>query len=1074
MRSFIPVILFILLASYQPGPKADIVLVHGKVITVDGHFTIAEAIAIKDGKIIGVGSNEEINAYIGDKTEIIELHNRTVVPGLIDEHAHPVPASQSELTGEIPDVHAIKELLSWISAQAANKRPGEWIIHPKFFITRMLDMRQLTLRELDSVAPNHPVFLNGSFGGMVNTKALQISGLINSKHAGVLRSKETGKVSGFIHSSVFSLLAIPPSKPLTGDEAIAALQSLFVGYNKMGITSICSGGGGAAEYALYEKLLNRDSLNVRIFHNFLFHFPSGVTDEKVNKALDDLGKKTGDGNYMLKTGSFKLMIDGGVLTGTAYLREGWGAKAKTVYGINDPNYRGNIFYTQDDLHRIISIALKRGWKFSAHVTGGGGVDTLLDAFEKINKISDLKGKRFSIIHGNFFTPSAIDKMAEMNIYADMQPAWYLKDADLLNEVLGSNRMATFHPYRSMIDKGIIINGGSDHMVKMDPNTSVNPYNPFLAMWSMVTRKTERGTVFNPEQAITRAEALKAYTINNAMASFEEDVKGSLEPGKFADLAVLSNDILSCPADSIKLIRSVLTMLNGKIVYKEPVDTSLVFCGHEVILDNNDKLLPRKVAAKNPYDDFLRLRWNFIKTKVPAAPGPAPRSHYPQYYFYCAYIDSAGTLLPDPWMNDVGEKVPMWLESARLYRDYSGDEEPLRLAKGLVDYSLEHGITAADFSWPHFPYTTTNAGDLEFRGFTARFALHDVHVDHAGDLGAAYYKMYLLSKDEKYSNAALKVANVLAEKVHPGTDTISPWPYVVNAKTGKVVSWYGTNWFGCIRLFDMLIADGKGRVKDYMKARQLVKDWLLKYPFKNGKWVDGHTDTYVSGTSNLSNLSASNAGLYVSDHPSFISSGMILPSLIKWTEDNFVFKTAKGEPAQFWGANIVSEQVAFMPKMDYQTARYAAQCAKWYRISGDEAFREKAFRSLNFVTYCNDTAGKAFESPFSKGVNSWWSDSYGECPIMFYHALGAMPSWAPDGEDHILYSTGVLRDVKYADAGISYYGTERTGTEYLRTSFKPSVVAKNASVKVEALHDGDYYVTIDRKSTGVVRVGKAQF
>jgi hypothetical protein len=202
--------------------------------------------------------------------------------------------------------------------------------------------------------------------------------------------------------------------------------------------------------------------------------------------------------------------------------------------------------------------------------------------------------------------------------------------------------------------------------------------------------------------------------------------------------------------------------------------------------------------------------------------------------------------------------------------------------------------------------------------------------------------------------------------------------------------------------------------------------------------------------------------------------MILPSLIKWTEDNFVFKTAKGEPAQFWGANIVSEQVAFMPKMDYQTARYAAQCAKWYRISGDEAFREKAFRSLNFVTYCNDTAGKAFESPFSKGVNSWWSDSYGECPIMFYHALGAMPSWAPDGEDHILYSTGVLQDVKYADDGISYYGTERTGTEYLRTSFKPSVVAKNASVKVEALHDGDYYVTIDRKSTGIVRVGKAQF
>lgn len=569
MRSFICISVAVaVLSSCNSKPAADIVLIHGKVATVDSNFSIAEAIAIKDGKIIDVGTDKNITQYIGNKTSRIDLQGRTVVPGLIDEHAHPVTASQSELIREIPDVRTIKDLLGWISAQAAARKPGEWIIHPKFFITRMLDMRQLTLKELDSVAPAHPVFLNGSFGGMVNTKALQLSNLLNSNNSGILRSAETGKVSGFIHSSVFPLLAIPPEQALTDDEAVRALQTLFVGYNKMGITSICSGGGDASEYALYEKLQKRDSLNVRIFHNFLFHFKSGVSDQEVNKTLNDLGKKTGDGDDMLKVGSFKLMIDGGVLTGTAYLREGWGTNAKKVYGINDPSYRGNLFYTEDDLIRMISIALQRGWKFSAHVTGGGGVDTLIDAFEKVNKNSDISAKRFSIIHGNFFTPSAIDKMAAMHIYADMQPAWYLKDADLLNEVLGRDRIATFHPYRSMIDKGIIINGGSDHMVKMDPNASVNPYNPFLAMWSMTTRKTERGTVFNPEQAVTRAEALKAYTINNAMASFEEKSKGSLERGKFADLAVLSNDILTCPADSIKSIHSVLTMLNGKIVYKE--------------------------------------------------------------------------------------------------------------------------------------------------------------------------------------------------------------------------------------------------------------------------------------------------------------------------------------------------------------------------------------------------------------------------------------------------------------------------------------------------------------------------
>ena len=568
MRFLFCVGLFVSITCCKPGANSDIILYNGKVVTVDSNFTIAEAVAIKGGKIIAVGTNDDINEYAGDSTQKIDLNNRTVVPGLIDAHAHPVTASQSELRGEIPDVHSIRELLNWISSQATVKKPGEWIIHPKFFITRMLDMRQLTLRELDSVAPNHPVFLDGSFGGMVNTKALQVSGLVNSKHPGILRSVETKELSGFLHSSAFSLLKIPTSKPITDDDAAHALQLLFERYNMVGITSIISGGGSIAEYNLYEKLLKKNDLNVRIFHNFLFQFKPDISDDQINKMLDDLKMKTGDGDYMLKAGALKIMLDGGVLTGTAYMREGWGTNAKKVYGINDPDYRGNIFYTEEELRRIITIALKRGWKFSAHVTGGGGVDTLLDAFAKINESSSLGEKRFSIIHGNFFTPPAIDKMAAMKIYADMQPAWYLKDADLLNEVLGSDRIATFHPYRSMIDKGIIINGGSDHMVKMDANASVNPYNPFLAIWSMVTRKTERGTIFNPEQAISREEALKIYTINNAMATFEEKVKGSIEPGKFADLAVLSNDILTCPADSIKAIRSVLTMINGKIVYNE--------------------------------------------------------------------------------------------------------------------------------------------------------------------------------------------------------------------------------------------------------------------------------------------------------------------------------------------------------------------------------------------------------------------------------------------------------------------------------------------------------------------------
>src|SRR5690606_1798722 len=180
---------------------------------------------------------------------------------------------------------------------------------------------------------------------------------------------------------------------------------------------------------------------------------------------------------------------------------------------------------------------------------------------------NIMDKRFSIIHGNFFTPEAIQKMSELGIYANMQPAWFFKDTNLLNEVLGEERMKTFHPYRSMMEAGIIINGGSDHMVKLDPDVSINPYNPFLAMWSVITRNTESGKVFNEGEAVSRMEALKMYTINNAFATFEEEIKGSLEVGKMADLVVLSADILTCADAEIPHIKSVLTMVNGETVYE---------------------------------------------------------------------------------------------------------------------------------------------------------------------------------------------------------------------------------------------------------------------------------------------------------------------------------------------------------------------------------------------------------------------------------------------------------------------------------------------------------------------------
>jgi hypothetical protein len=509
-----------------------------------------------------------------------------------------------------------------------------------------------------------------------------------------------------------------------------------------------------------------------------------------------------------------------------------------------------------------------------------------------------------------------------------------------------------------------------------------------------------------------------------------------------------------------------------------------FNHHAVQLDEQSKIISWIKPQSKAFDQFLRQRWDFIKTKVPPAPGPAPRSSYPQYYFYCAYRYKGGELEPDQWMNDVGEKIPNWFESARLYYAYTGDESVMTIIKNFIDYTLGHGTSPADFSWPGFPYTTTNAGDTLFRGFTSakRFQLHEVQVDHAGDIGLSYYRLYQYTGDSRYRDAAIKVANTLAAKLRTGSATRSPWPYRVIVSTGKVTAEYGANWAGCYLLLDGLANANLGNVAAYRGACRKVKDFLLQYPMKTGYWTDGHTDADVNSNSYKSNMSASNAALFLLDHPAFDPAWkQDLPMLIKWTEDNFIFRTAPGEPASQWGANIVGEQDSFIFKMDYQTARYAAECARWYAISGDEAYKEKAWRSLNWVTYCNDSTGMVNESPLSKDISNWWSDCYGEGPRMFYHAFAAIPEWAPPGEDHILYSTEVLKLVKYAERQIQYTVSAASGTEYVKLSFRPVTILLNGKplaktnagtphgYQLKPIGNGDYSLIITRNKPGKLEI-----
>jgi predicted amidohydrolase YtcJ len=254
-----------------------------------------------------------------------------------------------------------------------------------------------------------------------------------------------------------------------------------------------------------------------------------------------------------------------VLIGTAYMREPWGCS--DTYQITDPAYRGLLNVKAELLNPFYLEAARRGWQLAAHCTGEASTDVLLDCYEAIQKELDIRHRRFEICHANFQSARNLARCRELGVVADMQPAWLYKDGASLLKTLGETRMSWFEPLKTCFDNGLVIGGGSDHMVILDSLAATNPWNPWLGLWITLTRQTERGGVLNPRERLTREQAICFYTINNARLNFEETKKGSLQPGKYADLILVDRDILTCPVDDIRGTKVLLTMVGGKVVWE---------------------------------------------------------------------------------------------------------------------------------------------------------------------------------------------------------------------------------------------------------------------------------------------------------------------------------------------------------------------------------------------------------------------------------------------------------------------------------------------------------------------------
>lgn len=552
-----------LLAPVLFAADADLILHSGKVVTVDSKFSIREAVAVKNGRIIAVGSSKDVlGSERGSRTRVVDLQGKTVLPGLIDSHMHPLEAGLSELRRPLPRLDSIPAVQRYIRERAAVTPKGEWIVVPRTFPTRLAELRMPTRGDLD-VATEHPVMFDASYVVIVNSYALRMSGIGRNTPdppRGEIVRDAKGEPNGILKNAQSLLKAVRKETPYTDDEKLKALGEILARYRAAGLTTV--GDGSVDEVELYRKLRSEKRLPVRTVLTWWMNI-ARPADELVAK-IRSAPFTTNTGDEWIKYGAFKVNFDGGMTIGTAYQRQPYGPFGNQLYGKTNPDDRGQLFAPLEKYIQVFRAARDKGWALSAHTQGGGAIDLFLDAMEALDREKPIGPSRSHWIHGSFQSPEAIRRAAKLGVLADVQPAWLYLDGPALEKVFGDAGMRFFFPLRTYLDAGVKVAGGSDHMIGWDKNGAVNPYNPFLGLWTAVTRKTVRGKVIHPEERITREEALKMYTIWAAYRMFSERDLGSIEPGKLADMVVIDRDYLRCSEDDIANIEPVHVIVGGEM------------------------------------------------------------------------------------------------------------------------------------------------------------------------------------------------------------------------------------------------------------------------------------------------------------------------------------------------------------------------------------------------------------------------------------------------------------------------------------------------------------------------------
>jgi predicted amidohydrolase YtcJ len=549
-------------ACADPGEMADLVLTHGKVVTVDEAHPEAEAVAVRGDRVMAVGTNAEMEAFVGEATRVVDLGGRLVLPGFIEGHGHYVRLGQAKMILDLTHTSSWEEIVSLVGEAASEAEPGAWIEghgwhQEKWSSTPAGAVDGVpTNATLSAVSPENPVILAHASGhaAYANRRAMELAGIdlqTPNPPGGTIVRDVSGDATGLLRENadalVFDVLAASRATRTEAERWNEFVQQVQLAGGEAlskGVTTFHDAGPNFETIDALKRLADEGQLPVR-----LYLMVRNESNESMRARLADY-RMIGYGNNFLTVRAIKRQIDGALGSHGAWMLEAYADMATIGLTVEEP----------DDIEETAQIAFEAGFQLNTHAIGDRANRVVLDIYERTFGAAGGADRRWRIEHAQHVHPDDVQRFADLGVIAAMQGVHATSDAPWVFARLGAERAESgAYLWRSFMDAGVVIGNGTD--------VPVEDISPVASFASSVIRKDHSGNDFFPAQKMTRMEALRSYTINNAFAAFEEDLKGSITVGKLADLIVLDTDIMTVPESEITNALVDLTILGGEIRYE---------------------------------------------------------------------------------------------------------------------------------------------------------------------------------------------------------------------------------------------------------------------------------------------------------------------------------------------------------------------------------------------------------------------------------------------------------------------------------------------------------------------------